>query len=210
MRSDSKPESVFLIGVTGGSCAGKSTFAQRLRDALGLEYCSILSQDSYYYDQRVRFDHDGGIVNFDDPASIDFGLLRQHLLQLQRGDPVAVPVYDFLTHRRLSEHVQMFPTDIVLVEGALILTQPLIVELLTESIFLEAPESIRLERRIKRDLTERGRTMEGILYQFNNHVRPMHSRFIEPSAALATYRVHDEETMQEVIVELVDKLGIDS
>ena len=105
----------------------------------------------------------------------------------------------------------MFPTDIVLVEGALILTQPLIVELLTESIFLDAPESIRLERRIKRDMAERGRTLEGILDQFNNHVKPMHSTALSSlRQTLATYRVHDEETMQEVIDDLVEKLGIDS
>lgn len=210
MRFDSRPESVFFIGVTGGSCAGKSTFARRLRDALGLKYCNILSQDSYYRDQSAHFDHDGGAINFDDPGSIDFDLLRKHLLKLQRGEPIDVPIYDFATHRRLRETVQMFPAEIILLEGALILTQPDIVPLLTESIFLDADESVRLDRRIKRDTVERGRTRKGILEQFCKHVKPMHDRFVEPSKALATYRVFDEQTAEETIVELVDKLGIDS
>lgn len=210
MRFDAKPESVFLIGITGGSCAGKSAFAQRLRDALGKDYSSILSQDSYYYDQSVQFDRDGGIINFDDPTSIDFDLLHRHLLQLQCGKPVEVPLYDFKTHSRLSSTKLTFPTDIILLEGTLILTQPKIVELLSESVFLDTPETVRLRRRIKRDVSERARTREGILCQFQNHVKPMHERYIEKSRSLATYQVFDNRSAQQTIEELVEKLGIDS
>lgn len=210
MRFESRPESIFLIGVTGGSCAGKSTFARRLRDGLGLEYCNIVYQDSYYRDQSARFDRDGGTINFDDPGSIDFELLYQHLLQLQCGKSINVPIYDFATHRRLPGSVLLNPVDIILLEGALILTQPQIVQLLTESVFLEADESIRLDRRIKRDMAERGRTREGILAQFHNHVKPMHDRFIEPAKSLATYLVHDDTSAQQTIEDLIDKLGIDS
>lgn len=210
MRCNHRPESVFFIGIAGGSCACKSTFARRLCEAFGADYCRILDQDSYYRDQSSRFDYDGGSVNFDDPSSIDFDLLHRHLLQLQRGEPIDVPIYDFATHQRLSASVQMYPTDIILVEGALILTQPPIMELLTESVFMDAPESMRLERRIKRDTLERGRTREGVLAQFYNHVKPMHDRYIEPSKRLATYIINGEAAMQETIEDLVSKLGIDS
>jgi uridine kinase len=210
MRWDSKPEAIFFIGITGGSCAGKSTFARRLRDELGSEYCSILCQDSYYHDQSARFDYEGGAVNFDDPASVDFELLHRHLLQLQSGQPINVPIYDFTTHTRLAETIHLFPTDIILVEGALILTQPKIVELLTESIFLDAPEAVRLERRLYRDIVDRGRTREGVMCQFNNHVKPMHDRYIEPSRSLATYQVHSEDSISHAIAELIEKLGVDS
>ncbi len=210
MRFNSMPESVFFVGITGGSCAGKSTFAQHLREELGLEYCQILCQDSYYYDQSARFDRDGGAVNFDDPSSVDFPLLYQHLLQLQRGEPINVPIYDFATHRRLAESSPMLPTHVILLEGALILTQPQIVALLTESVYLDVPEPICLERRIKRDMSERARTRQGILDQFCNHVRPMHDRYIEPAKGLATYLVSNEFSAQEAIADLVDKLGIDS
>lgn len=210
MRFESKPESIFFVGITGGSCACKTTFARRLRDALGAEYCQTLCQDSYYRDQSARFDYDGGAVNFDDPSSIDFALLHQHLLQLQRGEPIQVPIYNFAIHQRLSEHVLMFPSEVILIEGTLILTQPKIVELLTESVFIDIPEEIRLERRIVRDMCERGRTRDSILMQFYNHVKPMHDRHVEPAKPLATYHVVDEVTMSAAITELVDKLGIDS
>jgi uridine kinase len=210
VRIDNKPESIIFVGVTGGSCAGKSTFAQRLREALGVQYCQILYQDSYYRDQSARFDHDGGKVNFDEPSSIDFALLYEHLLQLQRGESIRVPIYDFATHRRLPETQPLFPSEVILLEGALILTEPRIRQLLTESVFLEADESVRLQRRIRRDTIERGRTLQGILDQFHHHVKPMHDRHIEPVKAVATYRVTDEATAQAAIADLVDKLGIDS
>ena len=206
---ENRSESIFFVGVTGGSCAGKSTFARRLQEALGV-YCQILCQDSYYHDQSARFDHDGGKVNFDEPGSIDFTLLYNHLLQLQRGESILVPIYDFATHRRLSKTQQLSPSRVILLEGALILAEPRIQQLLTESVFLEVEESIRLQRRIKRDTAERGRTLQGILDQFHHHVKPMHDRYIEPVKALATYRVTGEDSAQEAIADLVNKLGIDS
>lgn len=176
MRSDSKPESVFIIGIAGGSCSGKSTFAKLLREALGINYCGVLSQDSYYFDQSHHFDTDGGAVNFDHPDSIDFKLMREHLLQLQRGEIIEIPIYDFTYHQRLVVTEKVYPADVILLEGTLILTQPPIVELLSESVFLETPEAIRLQRRLLRDSQERGRTREGILMQFQNHVKPMHDQ----------------------------------
>ncbi len=210
MRFNSKPESVFFIGITGGSCACKSTFARRLREAFGADFCSILDQDSYYRDQSARFDRDGGAVNFDHPDSIDFDLLHQHLLKLHKGEPVEVPIYDFATHKRLDQTITLFPKDIILVEGALILTQAKIVSMLSESVFMDASEDVRLERRIKRDLIERGRSRDGVLEQFFNHVKPMHDLFIEPNKQLATYIVRDEASMQATLEELVEKLGVDS
>ena len=210
MRFNNKPESVFFIGIAGGSCAGKTTFARRLRAALGMDFCQILSQDSYYRDQSEQFDFDGGAINFDHPSSIDFELLRKHLFQLQQGRPIQVPIYDFPTHRRLSKYITLYPTNVILLEGALILSQPKIAELLSESVFLDIPEPIRLQRRLHRDMTERARTREGVLAQFRNHVKPMHQQFIEPYKHLATYYITDESTVQTVIDNLIDKLGIDS
>jgi len=210
MRFDNRPESIFFIGVTGGSCSGKNTFARRLQAALGESYCSILSQDCYYRDQSACFDHDGGLVNFDDPASIDFDLLYSHLLRLQSGHAIDVPVYDFITHQRRPETHILYPTDAIIVEGSLILTQPSLVALMTESVFLECPEEVRLARRLQRDVAERGRSEDGVLAQFFNHVKPMHIQYIEPCKNSATYCVHDELTAQLTINELVDQLGIDS
>ncbi len=210
MRSDSKPESVFFIGVTGGSGAGKTVFAKRLREAFGLDFSQIISQDSYYLDQSDNFDEEGGAVNFDIPESIDFDLMLQHLLQLQLGFPVQAPTYNFSTHQRLDSTMYIIPTDIIIVEGGLILTQPRIKELLTESVFLDYPEEVRLERMLKRDILERGRDKEGIFARFRNHVKPMHERYIEPVKSLASYRVTDDASIHKTIDELVENLGVDS
>jgi uridine kinase len=209
MRFDIKPESVFFIGITGGSCAGKTEFAKRLQAALGCQFCNILNQDSYYLDQSAIFRGDGS-VNFDAPESIDFELLYQHLLKLQQNEPIPVPVYDFNAHKRLSEIRMLFSADIILLEGELILTQPEIRKLLTECVFIDVPEKVRLARRLQRDIWERGRQREGVLHQFNRHVQPMHQRFIEPTKKLATYVVSNDFTAGEVIADIVDKLGIDS
>lgn len=203
MRFDARPESIIFVGVTGGSCAGKSTFAQRLRAELGLEYCQIVCQDSYYFDQSAHLDRDC-------PDSIDFALLYSHLLRLHRGEPIDVPIYDLAARRRLSACVPLLPADIILVEGAFILRQPEIRALLTESIFVDVPEPVRLDRRIKRDAVERGCTPEALVTHFYDHVKPLHDRFIAPIQALATYQVFDEATTHETITDLVDKLGIDS
>jgi uridine kinase len=210
MRSDSKPESVFFIGVTGGSGAGKTFFASHLREAFGREFSQIISQDSYYCDQSQKFDCEGGAVNFDIPESIDFNLLHQHLVQLQQGLAVQVPIYDFCSHQRLSQTLRIFPTDIMIVEGGLILTQPEIRDILTEVVFLDIREELRLERLIKRDILERGREREGVLKRFYAHVRPMHERYIEPNKSFASYLVEDERNILKVIENLVENLGVDS
>ncbi|MBS0350309.1 MAG: uridine kinase [Proteobacteria bacterium] len=209
MRFETKPESVFFIGITGGSCAGKTEFAKRLRTALGFEYCNILNQDAYYLDQSASFKGDGS-VNFDAPESIDFELLYQHLLRLQRNEPIQVPIYDFGSHKRFSKTKTLFSANIILLEGELIFTQPKIRDLLTECVFIDIPEPTRLSRRPKRDMQERGRQREGVILQFEHHVRPMHRRYIEPVKQLATYIVNNDFTAGEVIADIVNKLGIDS
>lgn len=210
MRSDSKPDSVFFIGVTGGSGAGKTVFAKRLREAFGVNFSQIISQDAYYYDQRQKFDSEGGSINFDVPESIEFDLLQNHLHQLQLGFPIQIPVYNFSTHQRMPVKTTITPTDIIIVEGGLILTQPSIREMLTESVFLDTPEEIRLQRLIRRDVLERGRSIEGILTRFRNHAKPMHEKYIEPARSLASYCVYDERSYYGVIEELVENLGVDS
>jgi len=201
MRSERKPESVFFVGVTGGICAGKSAFAERLRQELGLEYCRIICEDFYYRDH---------IVDFTDPSAIDFALLYQHLLQLQRGEPVRLPIYDFAARRRLFETMKMYPADVILVEGALFLTQSKITDLLTESVFLDTPEPIRLERRLMRETVLGGRTRDDVLGEFRERIKPVHNQCIESAKSLATYCIYEDETAREAIADLVDKLGIDS
>lgn len=176
--------SSFLIAVCGGSASGKTTFARKLHTLLK-DKSSILYQDNYYIDQSDKFDCDGGSVNFDHPESLEFSLMAKHLKELKQGNQVQVPVYDFATHTR-SESKLFFPvTPFVIVDGILILNDPELREIFDLKIFIDAPEEVRYQRRLKRDVEERGRTEEGVYNQFYKQVAPMHNMFVEPSKSHA-------------------------
>lgn len=175
-----------IVGVAGGSGSGKTTFAKRLLLKLGHENCAIIGQDSYYIDQSHRFDRDGGAVNFDHPSAIDFQLLEKHLIALNFGQSIEVPIYDFATHKRLPETVKVLPHPIILVDGILILSQENVRSHFDYAIFIDTPEDLRFARRLKRDVEERGRTKDGVTAQFFGQVKPMHDQFVEPSKHFST------------------------
>ncbi len=191
-----------IFAISGGSGSGKTTFARRLCAAIGEDRCGVLSQDSYYLDQSDDFKEDGGEVNFDHPDSLEFSLLAEHLKALREGRPVAVPEYEFATHTRKPAAVPFKPKPIVLVDGILILGQPAVREQLDASLFIDVPEGIRFERRLKRDVAERGRTPEGVKKQWDAQVQPMHERFVEPSKAHATWIAVDDNSLAECMKEL--------
>jgi uridine kinase len=193
VTASTKPNSsIHIVAISGGSCSGKTTLAKNILKQLGDSRCAILAQDSYYIDQSKRFDHDGGAVNFDHPSAIDFELLAQHLKNLKSGLDIQVPVYDFTTHSRLQQTLNIKSHSVILVDGILLLSQKKLLPLFDESIFIEAPTSLRLDRRLKRDVQERAREPEGIKEQFQNQVKPMHDQFVEPSKASATIVIKDE------------------
>ncbi len=171
---------VTLIGVCGGSGSGKTTLARQLQKFWGFENSGILFQDAYYIDQSDSFDHDGGSINYDHPDALDFDLMYENLVNLKAGKSVEIPIYDFETHKRKEERLFFPKKPIILVDGILLYSQPKIVSILDYQVFVDTPEKTRLDRRIDRDTTERGRTKEGVLSQFFAHVKPMHDEFIEP------------------------------
>jgi uridine kinase len=184
-----------VIAIVGGSGSGKTTLAKKIRAKLAARGCVILGQDSYYIDQSARFDHDGGAVNFDHPNSLEFSLLAQHIQELKQGRDIEVPIYDFATHKRMSatEFFQHHPT--ILVDGTLILSQPQLLPLFDESIFLEVGEDLRFQRRLKRDVEERGRTPEGVHEQFYKQVKIMHDQFVEPSKAASSILIRETQVV---------------
>lgn len=186
-----------IIGIAGGSGSGKTTLALQLAGSLASEGVSVLAQDHYYIDQSARFDGDGGSVNFDHPDSIDFALLAKHLSELREGRPVEVPIYDFPTHTRQRETVAFAPSEYVIVEGTLLLSQLEIRNELDLAIFVDASEPVRYERRLQRDVEERGRTPAGVKAQFDRQVKPMHDQFVEPSRAHAHGVVSGEVAISE-------------
>ncbi len=181
----------FVIAIAGGSGSGKTTLARHISHALAGRGCAMLGQDSYYHDQSARFDHDGGSVNFDHPSALEFSLLAKHLEALRRGEPVEVPSYDFATHKRISKTTGFTPKPFVLVDGTLILSRRELLPFFDESVFIEVREEIRFQRRLHRDVHERGRTPEGVREQFFTQVKTMHDQFVEPSQNSCTILVRD-------------------
>ena len=199
----------YIIGVAGGSGSGKTYFARELQRILGDENCTILYQDNYYIDQSHRFDGDGGSVNFDHPNSLDFDLLAKGLADLKSGKSIEVPIYEFATHRRLTQTIICDARKIILVDGILILDSSAVRAQLDEAIFFDTPEKLRFERRLERDVHERGRTPEGVKKQFDLQVRPMHDQFVQPSKVHAQTAVCDfgeyDETLNLFIKRFSEK-----
>lgn len=204
MSPQLKPaSSVLIIGVAGGSGSGKTTFSRMLQANLGEHFCGLLHQDSYYRDMHEYFDRDGGRVNYDHPDAIEFELLVRNLKQLKEGEDIRVPVYDFSTHRRMQDPFLFSAKPVVVLDGILLLTQSEIRSLLDFAFFIDTQEDLRFQRRLQRDVRERGRTSEGVREQFFNHVKPMHDLFVDPSRKFADRIISGERSFGPVIDEIV-------
>jgi uridine kinase len=191
VTASTKPSKPYLIGIAGGSGSGKTYFARALHQALGEGVSTILYQDNFYIDQSHRFDHDGGAVNFDHPDSLDFPRLASCLSELCRGLSTDVPIDDFVTHTRSREVLKTPPTPVILVDGILIFHPEEVRQHFDRMIFFDTPEAVRFERRLTRDVNERGRTPEGVRNQFLKQVKPMHDEFVDPSSIHAHQVVRD-------------------
>ena len=181
-----------ILGIAGGSGSGKSTFVANLFEILGKENCLVIRIDDYYKDLSSKFDKDGGQVNFDDPQNIDFDLLEIHLKRLRNGLLINIPIYDYCSHKRLNKSNSEYPRHIIIVEGIFALAKDSLLSIYDESIFIDSCESLRFQRRLNRDLTDRGRTIEGVVNQYFNHVRPMHYKHVEPCLLKADTIIREE------------------
>ncbi len=174
-----------LIGIAGGTGAGKTLVAQSIAEDLGHDKVLLIEQDSYYRDlQKIPLGEREN-RNFDHPDAFDRDLLRRHLETLLAGGEVDVPVYDMRTHTRLPEAVKTQARPILILDGLLILEEPALRQLMDIKIYVDADPDVRFIRRLKRDLTERGRTLDSIIRQYESSVRPMHLQFVEPSKRYA-------------------------
>ncbi len=167
------------LGVAGGSGSGKTTIALAVLASVGADRVAFLAQDDYYL--GLDDPADAPAHNFDHPDAIDFFLLREHVRRLRAGEPVDVPVYDFKTHARTAAVRRVEPRAAILVEGTLIFADPGLCALLDLRLFVDTDADVRLLRRLRRDVAERGRDVEQVLQQYERHVRPMHVQFVEPS-----------------------------
>lgn len=170
-----------VLGVAGGTGSGKTTVARAILRAVGPDRIAFLAQDSYYRDVEWESPEQLLRHNFDHPSALDEVLLTAHLRALKAGEPVEVPVYDFVAHRRTGETLTVQPRPVVLVEGILLLAEPEVRDLLDFKIYVDTDPDVRLIRRLRRDIAERGRSMDDVLRQYLETVRPMHLEFVEPS-----------------------------
>jgi len=175
---------ILVIGIAGGTGSGKTTLMKNLIEKFS-EDVTLLSHDNYYkrhddltYEQRCQ-------LNYDEPAALETDLMARHLDQLRRGEAIDCPVYDFTQHNRSDETVRIVPRKVIIVEGILIFENKQLRDLMDVRIFVDTDADVRLCRRILRDVSERGRSLESVLTQYQTTVKPMHEMYVEPSKKYA-------------------------
>ncbi len=195
-----------VVGVAGGSGSGKSTVVASLVKGVEPDRVALLHHDSYYRD----FDHltagERAVVNFDHPEALETSLLVRHLRELREGRGVDVPVYDFTTHRRIPRTVRVEPAEVILVDGILVLAEPELRELMDIRIYVDTDSDLRFIRRLIRDLQDRGRSLESVVTQYCETVRPMHLDFVEPSKRYADLIVPEGGENRVAVDMLVTKV----
>ena len=171
---------ILVIGIAGGTGSGKTTLMNNLIQRFEGQV-TVLSHDNYYrrndhltYEERCR-------INYDEPAALETDLMARHLEQLRRGETIACPVYDFSQHNRSDETITIVPKKVIIVEGILIFENEELRDLMDVKIFVDTDADVRLCRRIKRDVNKRGRSLESVLTQYQETVKPMHEKYVEPS-----------------------------
>ena len=174
-----------IVGIAGASASGKSLIAStiynELREKVGDHQIGVITEDCYYSDQSHLSMEERVKTNYDHPNALDHDLLCEHLKELMNGNSVEVPEYSYSEHTRTSETTTLTPKKVIILEGILLLTDPRLRKLMHASVFMDTPLDICLLRRVKRDVEERGRTMDTVLKQYQETVRPMFMQFIEPS-----------------------------
>ncbi|MDR7210783.1 uridine kinase [Flavobacterium piscis] len=176
---------MLIIGIAGGTGSGKTTVVHQIMNELPDTEVGVISQDSYYKETHNLSYDERALINFDHPRAIDFELLEKHLKALKAGETIDQPVYSFIQHNRTDDTVSTHPRKVMIVEGILILTNPELRELFDIKIYVHADSDERLIRRLKRDISERGRDIDEVLTRYQNTLKPMHEQFIEPSKAFA-------------------------
>lgn len=188
----------FVVGIAGGTASGKTTLAAL---AVARTGAALVTHDRYYRDADAS-------TNFDHPDSLDTARLVEDLDRLRAGEPVDLPSYDFATHKRLPTTDRLVPGPLLVVEGILVLAEPALRARFDLCVFVDAAADVRLIRRVRRDILERGRDVESVLGQYLATVRPMHEAYVAPSAAHATLRLDGEQAIEGELTRLLAALPI--
>ncbi|ACA86263.1 uridine kinase [Shewanella woodyi] len=178
-----------IIGIAGASASGKSLIAKTIFEELcrdlGTDQIGVIAEDAYYRDQGHLSMEQRVLTNYDHPKALDHELLCRHLQALKTGEAVEIPTYSYSDHTRMADTIKMTPKKVIILEGILLLTDPGLRGLMDASVFMDTPLDICFMRRLARDVAERGRTMESVMAQYTETVRPMFLQFIDPSKQYA-------------------------
>jgi uridine kinase len=188
-----------IIGIAGPSASGKTLLANTISNEIGTQHVAVIPEDSYYKDHDSLSLEERSKINYDHPDAMDHELLYYHLNQLKNGEPIDIPIYDHGNHQRALETKHIANSDIVILEGILLFVEQKLRQLMDIKIFMDTPLDLCLTRRIKRDITERNRSMESVLAQYENTVRPMYLQFIEPCKKHADIMVPKGGTNRKAI-----------
>ncbi len=191
-----------IIGIAGGTGSGKTTVANVILDAVGRDRIAYVPHDAYYRDLRNLPPVQKAAVNFDHPNSLETELMIEHVKQLKAGHAVDIPVYDFSIHARTEKTIHVEPQPVIIVEGILIFAEKKLRELFDVKLFVDTDPDIRFIRRLQRDIAERGRTMDMVINQYLQTVRPMHLEFVDPSKRYADVII-PEGGMNQVAMDMV-------
>ena len=177
-------ENIMVMGIAGGSGSGKTTLVKNLVEKFG-DVITVISHDNYYKRRDELSYEERCLLNYDEPAAFETELMVEQLQQLRQGETVECPVYDFTVHNRSDETVRITPSKVILVEGILIFADSALRNLMDIRIFVDADADIRICRRIKRDVNKRGRSLDSVIQQYQQTVKPMHEKYVEPSKKYA-------------------------
>jgi uridine kinase len=177
-------ENILVIGIAGGSGSGKSTLTKNLIATFG-DVITVLSHDNYYKRHDELTYEERCLINYDEPAALETDFMARQLAQLRQGEAIDCPVYDFTVHNRSNETMRIVPSRVIIVEGILIFADEELRKLMDIKIFVDTDADIRICRRIKRDVNKRGRSLESVITQYQQTVKPMHEKHVEPSKKFA-------------------------
>lgn len=197
---------MLTVAVAGGSGSGKTTVARAIVEALGADRVSVIQHDSYYRDRSHLPSEERSSINYDHPDALDTTLLVEHLQMLQAGESVEVPVYDFTRHVRSGETRTVAPNTVIVVDGILVLADPDLRRCFDLKVFVDTDADLRLLRRIQRDMTERDRTLESVVEQYLETVRPMYLAFVESSKRYADTVIPEGGHNREAVGALVERI----
>lgn len=196
---------ILIIGIAGGSGSGKTTLAENLLETFG-EHIGIVRHDNYYRRRDGMTYEERSKVNYDEPAAFDNELLINHLLRLRDGHAVECPVYDYTVHNRSDKTITIEPKKVMLVEGILIFENPSLCNLFDVKIFVDTDADVRIVRRILRDVTERERSLDSVVWQYLTTVKPMHEQYVEPSKRRADIIVPEGGKNTVALEMIIDRI----